>query len=1187
MNFGNSRTFACNVPEANECGPQAPNPDLCDPAFRVANPNATDCPNCSDPSFAAAHPELCTSTPRLILKPEVANIQVLGEAVFTSYLFADGRETLIPTGVAYSTSNPQIAVIGVVSGSATGVSQGITTITASYGELQATARIEVSDSCANQANAFALIIDHSKSMSNVFSATAGLRLDFAKRLANGFIGCINPLKDRVAVFDFDSHTNMASGLSQDTTALQNTVNGIQIGLAETDIQQALQSASDYLNNAVGTSMNHILIVFTDFENKQGANPVEYARLLKTSGTVVMVVSLRSSGFYFNQALLAASGGFFYNVTQANETAAPNVVQSLKTVLCSAACARTDNFIGSAGELNYTTFNNWTVIRGYVDLIGDGGISPFYDVLPGNGLYIDLVGSPSPGANGLGTIITNSLLDFTVTGDYAITFMLAGNNREARSTDTVTVSLIDSANAIAASKNFTREYTDPFALETWTVNVNTDITAGSYRLQISQASIGGTVISDVYGCLLDSVHIVNPNNVITFSDNFDHENPVLMPGACDSTSWNAYTPYNAVPDCTQPGVRCEQTTRVSSGSSGNEVWCSGAGPVLGLDINGLYVWVLDLTITSQYAWIHYDPNNPAFAVSWIRTDAATGPSPQFNSTSPWFLSINSLVPDAWVSVSPGGGNYIFLSPVSWTPLINPQQPQPNPPSFGEVPTSQTTVITTAYGTNCGQGCGCLTTLPDGQEPDPFQLPELETPLPDTITTWTSTQTFTADCRAQGVTVIKGSSSVTGQGNYTMISDTEFDQDGGIYAIILNGSTWQLVLASDHTQIHWSSPTLFGVYSPVAPLETLLGPTVAPKAITVSGAGTSTVNGIFNSTISEYFLAGSHVINIQHGAASPVWLWKLVDAAFPPNVYYTSPSLFGQWTVLGGASPAPTVSMTLSTATATYTSQVSQSDANQQALALATAQANAAIQCQPVDPTALLYNLQSVDDPLNWTPVIPVYDAATGNLANYTDAEIPTVLAQGLGAITGGTVPAVSDYWNPMASYFAYFNTALAGTVIPYDSKSAAKYFALQMPVTFTPTLNLQNYGTAWKLFRVVHPLAVMRTFLQILQYDGHPTNFDITFTVPIMQSATVNLTVAVLGHGFNPGDIATWELIVGGVSKGVKSTAVGDGWRGATLVEGQHFVRWDAVSITPSTTVVLRNVIGTGSIIQGIQLGLSQ
>ena len=89
----------------------------------------------------------------------------------------------------------------------------------------------------------------------------------------------------------------------------------------------------------------------------------------------------------------------------------------------------DNFNtenGGVGQLNYYDFANWTVARGSVDLIGTG----YYDLLPGNGLYVDLDGS----TNQAGILETKTTFG---PGQYAVSFDLAGSQRDIY--DTVTVS----------------------------------------------------------------------------------------------------------------------------------------------------------------------------------------------------------------------------------------------------------------------------------------------------------------------------------------------------------------------------------------------------------------------------------------------------------------------------------------------------------------------------------------------------------------------------------------------------------------------------------------------------------------------------------------------------------------------------------------------------------------------------
>jgi hypothetical protein len=79
----------------------------------------------------------------------------------------------------------------------------------------------------------------------------------------------------------------------------------------------------------------------------------------------------------------------------------------------------DNFDtenNGAGIFNWTSFANWNVLGGCVDLHGNG----LYDVQPGNGLYVDLDGSCAAG----GSIETKQ--SFTLApGAYIFEFFLSG------------------------------------------------------------------------------------------------------------------------------------------------------------------------------------------------------------------------------------------------------------------------------------------------------------------------------------------------------------------------------------------------------------------------------------------------------------------------------------------------------------------------------------------------------------------------------------------------------------------------------------------------------------------------------------------------------------------------------------------------------------------------------------------
>lgn len=93
-------------------------------------------------------------------------------------------------------------------------------------------------------------------------------------------------------------------------------------------------------------------------------------------------------------------------------------------------------------LNYTNFPNWDVIVGAVDLIGKNSAGvELFDLLPGNGLYVDLAGS-----GGMGTIRTKSTFNFTNGHTFKITCYVAGNQRVAASDQfTVTAGALLSSN----------------------------------------------------------------------------------------------------------------------------------------------------------------------------------------------------------------------------------------------------------------------------------------------------------------------------------------------------------------------------------------------------------------------------------------------------------------------------------------------------------------------------------------------------------------------------------------------------------------------------------------------------------------------------------------------------------------------------------------------------------------------
>ncbi len=149
----------------------------------------------------------------------------------------------------------------------------------------------------------------------------------------------------------------------------------------------------------------------------------------------------------------------------------------------AATIFSDNFDADTLALNQTTFlGGWTVSAGTVDLIGQPN---FFDLIPGNGRYVDLDGS----TGNAGEFSKSLLLTGGVT--YTASFQLAGSHRgDSNIVDVAFGSTLNS---------YTLASADP--LGTATLN----FTPGATGLfSLSFANQGG----DNLGALLDNVSVMS-------------------------------------------------------------------------------------------------------------------------------------------------------------------------------------------------------------------------------------------------------------------------------------------------------------------------------------------------------------------------------------------------------------------------------------------------------------------------------------------------------------------------------------------------------------------------------------------------------------------------------------------------------------------------------------------------------
>ena len=158
--------------------------------------------------------------------------------------------------------------------------------------------------------------------------------------------------------------------------------------------------------------------------------------------------------------------------------------SLCTSSTKAALIFFDDFDSYASAYNWAGEGNWTTTESSVDLIGAG---TSWDLLPGNGLYLDMDGS----TGNAGTIESISIA--LAPGDYILSYDVAGNQRNGG--DDSVIVLVGGGSLISAMT--TAGQNVPFTTVSlpFTVTVATSAT-------ISFNGVGG----DNVGLLLDNVAI---------------------------------------------------------------------------------------------------------------------------------------------------------------------------------------------------------------------------------------------------------------------------------------------------------------------------------------------------------------------------------------------------------------------------------------------------------------------------------------------------------------------------------------------------------------------------------------------------------------------------------------------------------------------------------------------------------
>jgi len=202
-------------------------------------------PECEDPLFAADNPTICTDNngnvvtiEGLRIVPTEATVEVGKTSPFRAYLdFSDGRVKDMTDTVVWSTGNGTVASIAQVTGYATGLSEGSTTVTAVFRTYFAFAQLNVEAECISLPVDFAVVIDRSGSMDAV-GPDGRTRMESALIATQAFIANVNYSKDQVALISF---SGTLDDIQQPTVRECNNTIHTTLTDVQSDVESALAS----------------------------------------------------------------------------------------------------------------------------------------------------------------------------------------------------------------------------------------------------------------------------------------------------------------------------------------------------------------------------------------------------------------------------------------------------------------------------------------------------------------------------------------------------------------------------------------------------------------------------------------------------------------------------------------------------------------------------------------------------------------------------------------------------------------------------------------------------------------------------------------------------------------------------------------------------------------------------------
>jgi hypothetical protein len=564
-----------------------------------------------------------------------------------------------------------------------------------------------------------------------FNSKYATRLDFAKAAAKTIIGQLNTQKDVIGVVAFDAlNSTVVVAPNAHTQTTSAAVDVISSQAQKTTFYTAFKTAIDALN--LISADKRIIILISDGEDQQGSyltnNPISLLNTFKSNGGIVMCLGARASGTDngFLRLESFSTGGFFVNAYGSGADDALTMFTDLKGYVCAGNCAPVGDIYEPTPRLNYSSFQNWDVIAGTIDLIGPG----LFDVLPGNGLYIAL---DSPACS----LLSKSSYTLTSGKTYRIRLSLAGNQKIDNGAASITISIGSAFSHTVVVTDFTQVFTS----YSFNFTVASTVTG---KISIT-STIGDATIAD-WGLLVDSILLDGvTDGVALFEETFGQENIQYVPPRCGVGT--TYVPTNA---------GAESLTYTTP--TYKQIAFGGPEP----DAVEQSVGVLS---TGGDYRIEVSAFNPSYANVPIATIFTAGMQMKIKvggtDYTGWF-GIMGLIPSDGPVLNSTLDGYLTNLPAGASVYVRVGIIDPSTDNFvagtfaldGAIayPLHFSLKITSltggsGYGYMTGYNCygeGCLSEPPPAQLPDPSPLPDIESGyVPPTI--YNSTKTVCVACQ----------------------------------------------------------------------------------------------------------------------------------------------------------------------------------------------------------------------------------------------------------------------------------------------------------------------------------------------------------------------------------------------------------------------------------------------------------